>query len=133
MAKKKLRLLRRVPPMIGICEECLAQFKSIFTGAIPAETEIRVRFAAHKCLHPNRCAATSHLTNASIELSSTRGKSSQESFRHIVRNGPPASESLAAKRTASLSSNDGGSVANAVYLALCSCVYFGVERSLRSQ
>jgi hypothetical protein len=54
MAKKKLRLLKRVPPMVGVCEGCLTQFKSIFTRAIAAETEIRVRFAAHKCMHTER-------------------------------------------------------------------------------
>jgi hypothetical protein len=54
MAKKKLRLLKRVPPILGICEGCLVQFKSIFTGAIAAEAEIRFRFAAHKCVHADR-------------------------------------------------------------------------------
>ena len=50
MAKKKLKLLTRVPPIIGICEGCLAQFKSIFTHAIAAETEIRLRYTTHKCV-----------------------------------------------------------------------------------
>jgi hypothetical protein len=50
MARRKLRLLKRLPPMIGVCEGCLAQFKSIFTGPIAAEAEIRIRFAGHKCL-----------------------------------------------------------------------------------
>ena len=50
MAKKKLRLLKRVPPIIGICEGCLAQFRSVFTGPMVAQAEIRVRFAAHKCM-----------------------------------------------------------------------------------
>jgi hypothetical protein len=49
MASKKLRVLKRIPPIIGVCEGCLAQFRSIFTGAIAAEAEIRIRFAAHKC------------------------------------------------------------------------------------
>ena len=57
MAKKKLRLLKRVPPILGVCEGCLAQFKSIFTRAIAAETEIRVRFAAHKCVHTDHSHA----------------------------------------------------------------------------
>jgi hypothetical protein len=38
MARKKLRLLKRVPP---VCKGCFAQFKSIFTGAVAAEAEIR--------------------------------------------------------------------------------------------
>ena len=60
MAKRKLRLLKRVPPIIGVCEGCLAQFKSIFTGRIAAEAEIRVRFAAHKCMHAVRSVAKVH-------------------------------------------------------------------------
>ena len=60
MTKKKLRLLKRVPPMIGVCEGCLAQFKSIFTGAMAAEAEIRVRFAAHKCMQHVRSDARMH-------------------------------------------------------------------------
>jgi len=57
MAKKKLRVLKRVPPILGICEGCLSQFKSIFTGGIAAETEIRVRYAAHKCMAADRAHA----------------------------------------------------------------------------
>ncbi len=54
MAKKKLRVLKRVPPILGICEGCLSQFKSVFTGGIAAETEIRVRYAAHKRMRADR-------------------------------------------------------------------------------
>ena len=60
MSMKKLRLLKRVPPIIGVCEGCLTQFKSIFTRAIAAEAEIRVRFAAHKCMHADRSDAGVH-------------------------------------------------------------------------
>ena len=65
MAKRKLRLLRQlkhVPSTIGICEKCLAQFKSRFTGAIAAEAEIRIRFAAHKCIHAHCTATQVHAT-----------------------------------------------------------------------
>jgi hypothetical protein len=58
MARKRLRLLKRVPPIIGVCEGCLAQFRSIFTKAIAAEAEIRVRFAAHKCIRAERSSTT---------------------------------------------------------------------------
>jgi len=54
MTKKRLRVLKRVPPIIGVCQGCLAQFKSIFTAPFAAETEIRGRFAAHKCTQTNR-------------------------------------------------------------------------------
>jgi hypothetical protein len=57
MARKRLRLLKRVPPILGICDGCLAQFRSIFTKAIAAEAEIRIRFAAHKCVPAGRSAA----------------------------------------------------------------------------
>ena len=57
MARKRLRVLKRVPPIIGVCEGCLTQFKSIFAGPIAAEAEIRVRFAAHKCRRTARSVA----------------------------------------------------------------------------
>jgi hypothetical protein len=57
MARKKLRLLKHVPPVLGVCEGCLAQYKSIFSRALAAEMEIRVRFAAHKCMHASRSQA----------------------------------------------------------------------------
>jgi len=60
MTKRKLRLLRHGGPIVGICEGCLAQFKASFTKAIAAEAEIRVRFAAHKCLHAHQIAAKMH-------------------------------------------------------------------------
>ena len=54
MTRKILRVLKRVPPIIGVCEGCLTQFRSVFTGPLAAEAEIRVRFAAHKCTPMNR-------------------------------------------------------------------------------
>jgi len=56
MRRKRLRVLKRVPPIIGVCEGCLAQFRSVFTAPFAAEAEIRVRFAAHKCTHASRSA-----------------------------------------------------------------------------
>lgn len=60
MVRKRLRLLKRVPPIVGVCQGCFDQFKSIFTGPAAAEVEIRVRFAAHKCAHADRGAARMH-------------------------------------------------------------------------
>ena len=54
MGKKKLRLLKRGAPIIGLCEGCLAQFRSVFTGVMAAQSEIRIRFAAHKCMATDR-------------------------------------------------------------------------------
>ncbi len=56
MARRRLRLFKRVPPIVGVCEGCLAQFKSIFTGPTAAEAHIRVRFEAHKCAPGDRTA-----------------------------------------------------------------------------
>jgi hypothetical protein len=56
VAKRKLRMLKRVPPILGVCEGCLSQFKSIFTRSVIAEAQIRARFAAHKCTDPDRDA-----------------------------------------------------------------------------
>ncbi len=56
MARKRLRLFKRVPPIVGVCEGCLAQFKSIFTGPTAAEAQIRDRFEAHKCSPVGRAA-----------------------------------------------------------------------------
>ena len=58
MTRKRLRVLKRVPPIIGVCEGCLAQFKSIFTAPLAAEAEIRVRFTAHKCTHASSIRKT---------------------------------------------------------------------------
>lgn len=68
MTRKKLRILKRVPPIIGVCEGCLAQFKSVFTAPLAAEAEIRVRFAAHKCTHANRSAPSRNSLGNPSEL-----------------------------------------------------------------
>jgi len=60
MARRKLRLLKSIHPIIGVCEGCLAQFKSSFTKAIAVEAEIRVRFARHKCVHAHHTAPQMH-------------------------------------------------------------------------
>jgi hypothetical protein len=73
MTRKKLRVLKRVPPIIGVCEGCLAQFRSVFTGPFAAEAEIRVRFAAHKCTDTNR----SSLSRQSLGKPSELAKSPQ--------------------------------------------------------
>jgi len=59
MAKRKLRVLKRIPPIFGVCEGCLAQFKSIFTAPVAAEAEIKVQFAAHKCTQGDRNSPSS--------------------------------------------------------------------------
>jgi ribosomal protein L37AE/L43A len=40
MAKRILRIVKRTPPAIGVCERCNAQFK----GA-----DMEAQFEAHKC------------------------------------------------------------------------------------
>jgi len=82
MAKRKLRLLKRGQPMIGICEGCLAQFKSMFNGAIAAEAEIRVRFAAHKCMHAHPSANKMHAV-ATTNLETRGTEKPRTSSTHI--------------------------------------------------
>jgi hypothetical protein len=43
MPKRKLRLVKRTPPILGVCERCNSQFK------FNSEAEIRSAFDAHKC------------------------------------------------------------------------------------
>jgi len=49
MPKRKLRIVKRTPPAIGICERCNAQFKSSKPFGDEAATEIGQAFAIHKC------------------------------------------------------------------------------------
>lgn len=60
MPKRKLRVLKRVPPIVGVCEVCLAQFKSVFTEPIAAQADIGALFALHKCAPAQCCAPKSH-------------------------------------------------------------------------
>ncbi len=46
MEKRKLRIVKRTPPVIGVCERCNTQFKSDVTGS---DSEIQAQFDAHKC------------------------------------------------------------------------------------
>jgi ribosomal protein L37AE/L43A len=41
MQKRKLRIVKRSPPAIGVCERCNAQFKG---------SDIQAQFDAHKCV-----------------------------------------------------------------------------------
>jgi len=47
--RRKLRMLKRVPPIIGICQACNVQFKSIYTEPATAQLDIKASFAAHDC------------------------------------------------------------------------------------
>jgi hypothetical protein len=49
MQKRKLRLVKRTIPAIGICERCNAQFKSSKPSEDAAAVEIAEAFRAHKC------------------------------------------------------------------------------------
>jgi|SRR5208282_6910238 len=47
--RRKLRIVRRDFPPLGICEWCNAQFKSTLQQLDKAEFEIRTLFDAHQC------------------------------------------------------------------------------------
>ena len=46
MQKRKLRIVKRTPPALGICERCNGQFKSSLSSP---NADIQAQFDAHKC------------------------------------------------------------------------------------
>jgi hypothetical protein len=46
MPKRKLRIVKRTPPAIGICERCNSQFKS---NLLDPQPDIAAQFDTHKC------------------------------------------------------------------------------------
>jgi len=49
MPKRNLRIVKRTPIAIGICESCNMQFESHQPIEDDAEAEMRAAFDAHKC------------------------------------------------------------------------------------
>ena len=49
MPKRSLRIVKKSPPAIGVCERCNSQFKSDKRSWQEADSEIVKAFAAHKC------------------------------------------------------------------------------------
>ena len=49
MAKRNLRIVKRIPIALGTCESCNMQFKSHQPVEDDAEQEMRTAFDAHKC------------------------------------------------------------------------------------
>jgi len=49
MASRKLRIVKRTLPAIGVCERCNSQFKATGTSEVDAEAQIKSAFDAHKC------------------------------------------------------------------------------------
>jgi hypothetical protein len=43
MPKRKLRIVKKGPPMIGVCERCSSQFKA------DSERAVKSAFDGHKC------------------------------------------------------------------------------------
>jgi len=50
MAIRWLRIVKRTPTVLGVCEKCSAEFGSSHQTASSAEAEIKVAFDAHKCV-----------------------------------------------------------------------------------
>jgi len=59
MPKRNLRIVKRTPIAIGICESCNMQFGSHQPIEDDAEAEMRAAFDAHKCKreHASQAAA----------------------------------------------------------------------------
>jgi hypothetical protein len=49
MEKRNLRIVKRTPIALGVCERCNSQFHSKQATEDGAEAEIRAAFDAHKC------------------------------------------------------------------------------------
>jgi len=49
MLRHNLRIVKRTPIALGICERCNSQFKSNQPAEDDMEAEIRAQFDAHKC------------------------------------------------------------------------------------
>lgn len=50
MPKRRLRVVRTRPALLGVCERCKAQFISNLPVSPKATVEITAAFDAHKCL-----------------------------------------------------------------------------------
>jgi hypothetical protein len=50
MAKRKLRIVKRTPDTLGVCEHCGSQFNSALSFDAQAEAEIVAAFDIHKCI-----------------------------------------------------------------------------------
>ena len=48
MPTRKLRIVKKTPSMLGVCERCGSEFGSRLSGQ-DAEAEIEAAFEAHKC------------------------------------------------------------------------------------
>src|SRR5439155_20171071 len=67
MPKRKLRLVKRVPPILGVCEACNTTFKSIHTDPAAAVADIKVGFDAHKCKREDASQAAARIVKEATE------------------------------------------------------------------
>jgi hypothetical protein len=49
MPKRHLRIVKRAPSALGVCERCSSQFHSNQPGEDGAEAELKAAFDAHTC------------------------------------------------------------------------------------
>ena len=50
MPKRRLRIVKKTPSMLGACERCSSEFGSRLSDSAAAEVEIKAAFDAHKCV-----------------------------------------------------------------------------------
>ncbi len=48
MASHRLRIVKRTPTVLGVCEKCNAEFDSLLLGQ-EVDWEIQAQFDTHKC------------------------------------------------------------------------------------
>ena len=67
MPKRNLRVVKRTPIAIGICESCNMQFKSHQPIEDDAEAEMRAAFDAHKCKPEDASQAAARIVREATE------------------------------------------------------------------
>ena len=67
MAKRSLRIVKRTPVALGICEACNMQFTSKHRAEDDAEAEMRFLFNAHVCKPEDVSQAAARIVKESTE------------------------------------------------------------------
>jgi hypothetical protein len=67
MAKPNLRIVKRTPIAIGICEACNMQFHSKQPIEDNAETDMKIQFTEHKCKREDASQAAARIVREATE------------------------------------------------------------------
>lgn len=68
MPKRNLRIVKRTPVAIGICEACNMQFHSKQPVEDNAEIDMMIQFDKHKCKHEDASQAAARIVREATKL-----------------------------------------------------------------